>query len=230
MNQQSENINELMTALSKAQGKIQPALKDKANPFFKSSYADLASVWTACRDALSENGLAVVQSVVTYPDKGMNLVTTLGHSSGQWMKSEMPIISQKVDPQSLGSAITYYRRYSLAAMVGVAPEEDDGEAAQAPYRENKSSHTSQPVKKSIQKVESPIVPPTEKKISNIQLNELNLLFDQCSEEFNIELMQTFSDRGWATLNDIPESSLPGLRKHILDHIAKNKASKIQAMA
>jgi hypothetical protein len=226
MNQQSENINELMTALAKAQGKIQPAMKDKANPFFKSSYADLASVWTACRDALSENGLAVVQSVCTNSERAMNLITTLGHSSGQWIKSEMPIISQKQDPQSLGSAITYFRRYSLAAMVGVAPEEDDGEAAQAPYRENKASYNNVPAKKVVQKAEAP---PADTKINTVQLQELNRLFDDCSEEFNVELMQTFADRGWATLNDIPESSLPGLRKHILDHIAKNKAAKIQVM-
>lgn len=230
MNQQSENINELMTALSKAQGKIQPALKDKANPFFKSSYADLASVWTACREALSENGLAVVQSVVTYPDKGMNLVTTLGHSSGQWMKSEMPIISQKVDPQSLGSAITYYRRYSLAAMVGVAPEEDDGEAAQAPYRENKYGNIS--MKKSAPKVEKITEDTTDKnkKINASQIQELNSLFDQCSDDFNIELMNTFAERNWLSLGDIPESSLPGIRKHVLEHIAKNKALQIQAVS
>jgi hypothetical protein len=126
----SEHIDQLLTALAKAQGKITPALKDKTNPFFKSSYADLSSVWNACRQQLSENGLSVMQTVGTSQTGGMMLVTTLGHSSGQWMRSEMPIILQKQDPQALGSAITYYRRYSLAAIVGVvADEDDDGNTA-----------------------------------------------------------------------------------------------------
>jgi len=125
----SPNINELITALSKAQGKIQPAAKDKKNPHFKSSYADLGSIWEACRAALSENGLAVVQTVETH-DKQLVLVTTLAHSTGQWMRSEMPMIVQKMDPQGIGSALTYYRRYSLASIVGVAPEDDDAESAQ----------------------------------------------------------------------------------------------------
>lgn len=122
-------INELITALAKAQGKIQPAIKDKKNPHFKSSYADLASIWDACRLPLSENGLAVVQTIES-GGKEPVLVTTLAHSSGQWMRSEMPIITQKMDPQGIGSALTYYRRYSLASIVGVAPEDDDAEGAQ----------------------------------------------------------------------------------------------------
>lgn len=122
-------INELITALAKAQGKIQPAIKDKKNPHFKSSYADLSSIWDACRIPLSENGLAVVQTIEN-KEKEPVLVTTLAHSSGQWMRSEMPIITQKMDPQGIGSALTYYRRYSLASIVGVAPDDDDAEAAQ----------------------------------------------------------------------------------------------------
>src|ERR1051325_9412337 len=134
----SPNINELATALAKAQGSIQPAIKDKKNPHFKSSYADLASIWEACRTALSVNGLAVIQTVETRSkDAEPILVTTLAHSSGQWMRSEMPIITQKMDPQGIGSALTYYRRYSLASIVGVAPEDDDAEGAhKREYRAN----------------------------------------------------------------------------------------------
>lgn len=137
----SENINEIMTALSKAQGKIQYASRDKSNPYFKSKYADLASIWEACRSSLSDHGLAVVQTI-DHKECGMVLITMLGHSSGQWIRSEMPIIVAKNDPQTLGSAITYYRRYSLAAIVGVAPDDDDdGEKAQTSYRNsNKDEH------------------------------------------------------------------------------------------
>jgi hypothetical protein len=128
MSEQSEQINELAGALAKAQGKITGALKDSANPFFKSKYADLASVWDACRGALSENGLAVVQ-LTESDDSGVYVITTLAHSSGQWMRSRLRLTPKDSTPQGMGSAITYGRRYALAAMVGVAQVDDDGNAA-----------------------------------------------------------------------------------------------------
>src|SRR6202795_3981153 len=126
--QTSETINELATALSKAQGEITGALKDSANPFFKSKYADLASCWDACRSALSKNGLAVIQSPET-EGTGTFLVTTLMHSSGQWMRSSLIVQPKDETPQAMGSAITYARRYALCAAVGVAQVDDDGNAA-----------------------------------------------------------------------------------------------------
>jgi hypothetical protein len=121
---QSEQINELVTALAKAQGEISPALKDSNNPFFKSKYADLSSVWNACREPLSRHGIAIVQTMDSREGQ-LFLTTTLAHSSGQWMKSYMPIIMEKNTPQALGSAITYMRRYALSAIVGMTSEEDD---------------------------------------------------------------------------------------------------------
>lgn len=124
----SENINEIGAALAKAQGVIENATKDKANPFFKSTYADLASVWGACRAALSSNGLSVVQTP-EQSEKGVIVSTMLLHSSGQWIKGSYLMPVSKLDAQSIGSAITYARRYALAALVGVAPEDDDENAA-----------------------------------------------------------------------------------------------------
>jgi len=127
--QQSELINELATALAKAQGEITGALKDSANPFFKSKYADLASCWDACRSALSKNGLAILQAPSTTENGHLNLATTLMHSSGQWMRSELSVTPKDDSPQAFGSALTYARRYALTAMVGVAQVDDDGNAA-----------------------------------------------------------------------------------------------------
>ena len=131
----SENINEISSALAKAQGQIENAIKDSSNPFFKSKYADLTSVWAACRKQLSENGLSVIQS----PEEsshGISVVTMLCHSSGQWIRSNysMPCDSSKLTPQVIGSAITYARRYALSAMVGIAPHDDDdgNEASKKP--------------------------------------------------------------------------------------------------
>lgn len=133
---QSEKIDLLAKALSIVQSQIEGAKLDSKNPFFKSSYADLTSVWEACRGPLTENGLSVAQTVETLADR-ICVVTTLMHSSGQWIKGSLPLLLMKTDMQSLGSAITYARRYSLAAMVGVCPEDDDGEASVG--RENKSA-------------------------------------------------------------------------------------------
>lgn len=127
-NSMSPTIGKLAGALAKAQGLIRGAVKDSENPYFKSSYADLASVWEACRDALSKNDLAVIQT--TEPDdKGIVVVTTLAHSSGEWMRGKLRVIPAKNDAQAIGSVITYMRRYSLAAMVGIAQVDDDGNAA-----------------------------------------------------------------------------------------------------
>jgi len=131
---QSESIAKLATALSIVQGKLTYAKKDSKNPFFKSSYADLESVWDACRELLSNNGLAVVQFPGLYSDldKSMSLTTILTHQSGEWISHEMSVPVTKADAQGAGSAITYMRRYSLAAVVGVVQADDDGNAASTP--------------------------------------------------------------------------------------------------
>jgi ERF superfamily len=136
MELQSAEIGKLAEALSKAQGAIEDAKKESENPFFKSNYADLSSVWKACRKHLSGNGLAVIQAV----DLEGRLRTTLAHTSGEWIASVYPIKPVKDDPQGLGSAVTYARRYSLAAIVGIAPagEDDDGEGAQGRPAETKA--------------------------------------------------------------------------------------------
>lgn len=130
---QSESIAALAAALSKAQASITGALKDSANPFFKSKYADLASCWDACRKPLTDNGLAVIQTIEAGEARAV-LVTTLCHASGEWIKSYCPILTKDDSPQALGSAITYARRYALAAMVGLAQIDDDAEAAQGRHK------------------------------------------------------------------------------------------------
>jgi hypothetical protein len=130
--QTSDQINELAAALAKAQGKIKGASKDADNPFFKSKYADLASVWEACRSELAANGLSIVQAPrATAFDGGwvIEVETRLLHGSGQWMADSLTLPVGKPDAQGVGSAITYARRYALASFVGVAPEDDDGNAA-----------------------------------------------------------------------------------------------------
>lgn len=128
MESNPSGIDKLAEALAKAQREIQNAAKDKANPYFKSKYADLASVWEACREPLTKNGLAVIQKARA-TEGGIEVETMLVHSSGQFVTETLSLPVVKADAQGIGSAITYARRYALSAMVGVAPEDDDGNAA-----------------------------------------------------------------------------------------------------
>jgi len=124
----SESIKNLATALHKAQGQITHAIKDASNPFFKSRYADLVSVWDAIRDAFQANGLSVSQMPDMDNDKPV-LVSILMHTSGEYLESHILLNPAKNDPQGIGSCISYYRRYALQAIAGVCADDDDGEAA-----------------------------------------------------------------------------------------------------
>jgi len=134
----SDKIEALAAALVKAQGQTKAAVKDSENPFFKSRYADLGAVWDACRDALQANGLSVTQFPgIQEADGGVPLATVttiLLHSSGQWLQGTAGAPLKSQDPQGVGSAITYLRRYALAAVMGIVQEDDDGNAASTPQK------------------------------------------------------------------------------------------------
>ena len=117
----------LAMALSKAQGRMAGAKKDKENPFFKSSYADLSSVFDAIRRPFFDNGLSITQPMDILDGKQV-LHTRLMHTSGGFINSTM-ILPNEPNPQKLGSLITYYRRYALMAIAGIAAEDDDGNSA-----------------------------------------------------------------------------------------------------
>lgn len=149
--QTSDQINELAAALSKAQGEMRSATKDSANPFFRSKYADLASVKDAIREPFAKYGLSTVQFPKTEFEGSpepyewtaksgetrygvrvvcvVSVVTRILHASGQWMEDGVSTMLPTGDPQSVGSAITYLRRYALQSVAGVAADDDDGEAA-----------------------------------------------------------------------------------------------------
>ena len=124
----SDEISELFSALSLAQGEIEGARKDSTNPHFKSRYADLASVRDALREPFAKHGLALIQ----LPRAGDGIVeveTILSHKSGQFISETLSCPLATMTAQTIGSAITYLRRYSAMAMAGVAPEDDDGNSA-----------------------------------------------------------------------------------------------------
>lgn len=129
--------NQLYAALATAQGATMAALKETEGQVgqVKRKYADLASCWDACRENLAANGLCVVQ-IPCAEGTRVSVTTILGHKSGQEISGTLTMVSQLATPQGIGSAITYARRYALCAMVGISPEDDDGEAASNPDKKS----------------------------------------------------------------------------------------------
>ncbi len=145
-NMQSETLNELFAALSKAQGEMTSAINRNVNPFYKSKYATLEDVRLAYQEPLTKYGLCLVQTQTLDAAGKLYLITTLGHTTGQWIKSVLPLQigpegSRKGNPlHELGSSITYLRRYAITSLLGIATgdkekeedlpknDEDDGNA------------------------------------------------------------------------------------------------------
>lgn len=153
--ERSDSITKLATALVKTQAAMKPAPKSSDNPFFKSRYSDLATIWEVAQQPLADNGLAVLQPISSTQDgKGAIVTTILVHTSGEFVTSTFTVFPRPererdrntkqiipgsepfVTPQSLGSAITYGRRYALAAMLGIVSDDDDGEGAEGRGKTN----------------------------------------------------------------------------------------------
>lgn len=123
----SEKIDKVSLALLQVQRDLKPVKADSVNPHFKSTYADLESVWGAVHALLGKAGLVVIQGAMVDPQAVFTRI--IEPTSGQWIESQTPLILDKQTPQAVGSAFTYYRRYSLAAMLGLVQTDDDAESA-----------------------------------------------------------------------------------------------------
>lgn len=119
---------ELFTDLAAAQGEIENASKNAANPHFKSKYADLAEVLNTIRPVFAQHGLSLIQSPA-YDGSLASVTTVLAHKSGGYLTGTASCVPAKSDAQGIGSATTYLRRYGAAAVAGIAQEDDDGQAA-----------------------------------------------------------------------------------------------------
>ncbi len=154
----SETISKITSAFLKAQKAMEGAKKGGSNPYFKSKYADLSSVLEACKSALNENGISILQPHTSTfnPVTGEEVhyvETLLVHESGEFFSSATKMeVAKKNDPQSLGSAISYARRYGLQSLISLPAEDDDGEAAMGRTKTSFSS-TKPEVKPEEKKVE-----------------------------------------------------------------------------
>lgn len=215
MANQSENIIDITCAIINLQSELGFASKDRANPFFKSKYADLASVWETCCELLTKNNLAVIQTLdvvdANYENKTHDregkiktdqkgnkqnvLMTTLAHSSGQWFRSTSLICPISHDPQGIGSAITYMRRYSLCAILGVIQDDDDGEKAM----DRKKIHKNEPSKLEI------INSTSQKEHMKKLFSNFSKFFDFYDESLIIDYLSKCAEKAKLTAEQVLEA-------------------------
>lgn len=202
-NLQSEQIGELATALAKAQAEIDSAKYDKVNPHFKSKYASYESLREACRHPLAKHGLSLSHAP-TMIDGKLAVITQLSHSSGQWQRCCVLIPVEKATPQSIGSAITYGKRYGIGCLVAIASDEDDdGEEAEKTHRE-----PSKPI-------------PAPKLTSSQE----DLIIDACEGDIDL-LGRIKTSYSVKALRDIPSSEY----QTIMKRIHKSKETQSQELA
>jgi hypothetical protein len=194
----SAEIGKLATALAHAQAEMGGATKDARNPHFGNSYADLAAVVEACKP-LATHGIAILQP--TRADGAHVTVTTmLAHESGEWISEDLTMTAKDASPQSVGSAITYGRRYGLLALVGLAPEDDDGNAAQPA-----------PGKPAALKVAKPAAMP-EKKAESAKAAPMPIGFATWWAD-----LEAVADNGRAALEDVWKKSPAPMKKYLVEH-------------
>lgn len=205
----SEHLNELATSLAKAQGKMSNATLNKVNPHFKSKYADLAAIRDAVTLPLASEGIAVVQ-VVGSDEGGAFLTTRLVHTSGQWVESVHPLPST-AKPQEFGSALTYARRYSLAAICGISAEEDDDAngATEAP-----AMNTTRPAPKTVA---------PQSKSANSTAEEFVEKQSKLVETLTLDGLKTWEERNAATLERLAKVA-PDAAAKLDDAIAARRAT------
>jgi hypothetical protein len=202
----SENMDALASALAKAQLEIKNATLNKVNPHFKSRYADLAAIRDAVIPSLARHGIAMTQTTDFSPDVGFVLITTLTHSSGQFLDSYYPLPNDVSKPQVMGSAMTYARRYSLAAICGIAAEEDD-DANAAAAQTNGSAKPTYPKANS-----RPVFAKLETELrKHTDLSELDMFWNGCVKDrlrldadFQMELLFTFIEHGISIASGLAE--------------------------
>ena len=174
-------MQKIASALVKAQKGFGSALKTSSNPHFKSRYADLAACVEAVIDSLNDNGIALIQQTHEC-DNGVIVETTFIHESGEvFSAGKLHVPASKHDAQGYGSALTYARRYSLMAAAGIAPEDDDGNAA-----------TARPSSPPVQRKADPKVGPDELKA----ITEL-------AQKTSTDLSAIAKAYGLSSINDLP---------------------------
>lgn len=176
---QSESISKLASALVRAQGQLRHAKENAVNPHFKNSYADLSSVIDTVKPIFAECGLAVIQFETFEPPNVVSVETVLLHESGEFISEKSGCLAVKADPQGIGSAITYLRRYSLAALAGITQSDDDGETQRSAKKAESPKQAEQEEKQ--KPIYQAVIIPESIKVGNI-VTDTDLEFAKANSE------------------------------------------------
>lgn len=208
MQTQSDQINEIVEALSKAQGEIPHAIFDSTNPHFKSKYASYEAFRKACQDPLSKNGLCIAHHLDLTPEGKRMMITQLSHKSGQWLRSFLILPIKDETAHGIGSGITYAKRYTLGGLLAIGNDEDD-DANEAQY-----PSSAKEAKKEEPKKEKMINEFEALRIEQAMKDEPKLLQD---------MLKFYSEKlGYkvSKISEIPESKLEMIWKSINEKIKK----------
>ena len=228
---QSAEIDQLATALCKAQAAMPAVEKDSENPAFKrngkpTKYSSLGAVHDAVREVLSKNGLCVAQTGAVLPGGGIGVETTLMHISGQWIRGCLPMTPEKATPQAIGGAVTYGRRYGLCAMVGlVADEDDDGNAASGKTHPSAPSHAPTRANAGRSKPPTPATPPAPSQVPVAKMREYLSDDKTISEELWGDICLEVSAPTDLNLTDWPDEMVQKAYSFALDRKAKQVPPK-----
>lgn len=177
---ESTEINQIGGALAQAQGEMDTAAAKSVNPFFKSKYASFTEIVIASRASLAKNKISIVQKIIFCERHGSSIQTKLIHESGQWLSSVMQVSPVKDDIHSKGSYISYVKRYSYAALVGVCTEDEDDDGNAAVQQERKQTSRPPLLQKDYEKV-------TSEQVQNImfEIGEHTDIAESLFKNFNI---------------------------------------------
>ena len=203
----SEQLNELFSALSKAQENIKNAQKEGYNPMFKSNYTTVTSVLEAIKTVYKEN-----ISIIQMPESD-KLITRVGHSSGQWLEIETPLFVGEPKGmskmQAYGNAVTYARRYALVSLFGIGQEDDDGNGC------NHKEQNTMPKKENLNKPLNPS--PNKTNINEKTVDRRQGFLDsmkKLSAIDNVSYTHLLGAAGYESAEDIPEDSFAKIYKQI----------------
>ncbi len=212
---ESLDLNELAAALAKAQGEMDVAINSSVNPFFKSKYASFGEIVRASRPSLSKHGLAVAQKIMV--DTGvLMLETKLLHASGQWIASCMPITPPKADAQSMGSYITYMKRYAYAALVGVYTDDEDDDGNNATHSSHNNTNKNAP-----QQTNNAKLKPNYEKVTSEQVQSIMFEIGEHTEIAE-NLLKNF---GIQKLNELPKEYYLKIVERIKSNVNAKKEQK-----
>jgi len=220
MEMMSQDISKLSEALSKLQGSVGSVVKNKSvkvrtksGDSYSYSYADLTGIWETIRKPLTETGLAIAQTF-SENTHGPQIVTVLMHSSGQWLKSILPLNYAGLKVQELGSEITYMRRYALSSILGITTDEedDDGQAANHVPLQKTSNVTTNT-------------------ISLAEANELYQILNDCNPVYKTNFWRFLkNEKGIEKLEQLPSDLYKSLKSKTLKHLQESEVANESVFA